>query len=72
MDTSMNPRAMNGETIPNSGGSYTSFNGTKNFTIENVDCGMRLGWIVTTDNTEDSTNGNYWVYLDDIKVKIAQ
>lgn len=72
MDTSMNPRLMNGETIPTSGGSYTSFNGTKNFTIDNVDNGMRLGWIVTTDNTEDSTNGNYWLYLDDIKVKIAQ
>ena len=72
MDTSMNPRLMNGETIPTSGGSYTSFNGTKNFTIDNVDNGMRLGWIVTTDNTEDSTNGNYWLYLDDIIVKIAQ
>jgi hypothetical protein len=33
---------------------------------------MRLGWIVTTDNTEDSTNANYWLYLDDIIVKIAQ
>ena len=72
MDTSMNQRLMNGETIPTSGGSYTSFNGTKNFTIDNVDNGMRLGWIVTTDNTEDSTNGNYWLYLDDIIVKIAQ
>ena len=72
MDTSMNPRLMNGETIPTSGGSYTTFNGTKNFTIDNVDNGMRLGWIVTTDNTEDSTNGNYWLYLDDIIVKIAQ
>lgn len=72
MDTSMNPRLMNGEIIPTSGGSYTTFNGTKNFTIDNVDNGMRLGWIVTTDNTEDSTNGNYWLYLDDIIVKIAQ
>ena len=72
MDTSMSPRLMNGETIPTSGGSYTTFNGTKNFTIDNVDNGMRLGWIVTTDNTEDSTNGNYWLYLDDIIVKIAQ
>lgn len=72
MDTSMNPRLMNGETIPTSGGSYTTFNGTKNFTIDNVDNGMRLGWIVTTDNTEDSTNANYWLYLDDIIVKIAQ
>ena len=60
MDTSMNPRLMNGDAIPTSGGSYTSFNGTKNFTIDNVDNGMRLGWIVTTDNAEDSTNGNYW------------
>lgn len=70
-DTSMNPIAIRAENIPNSGGSYTSFAGTKNVTISNVDNGMRLGWIVTTDNTEDSTNGNYWLYLDDIKVQIA-
>ena len=70
-DSSMNPIAIRAENIPNSGGSYTSFAGTKNVTISNVDNGMRLGWIVTTDNTEDSTNGNYWLYLDDIKVQIA-
>ena len=67
----MNPIAIRAEGIPNSGGSYTSFAGTKSATISNVDNGMRLGWIVTTDNTEDSTNGNYWLYLDDIKVQIA-
>ena len=70
-DSSMNPIAIRAENIPTSGGSYTSFAGTKSATISNVDNGMRLGWIVTTDNTEDSTNGNYWLYLDDIKVQIA-
>ena len=71
-DSSMNPIAIRAENIPKSGGSYTSFAGTKNVTISNVDNGMRLGWIVTTDNTEDSTNGNYWLYLDDIKVQISK
>lgn len=71
-DSSMNPRPINAEDIPTSGGSYTSFNGTKNVTIENVDNGMRLGWIVSTANTSSNTNGNYWLYLDDIKVQIKK
>lgn len=69
-DSSLNPRPINAEEIPISGGSYTSFNGTKNVSLE-VDNGMRLGWVVSTHNTEDSTNGNYWLYLDDIKVQVA-
>ena len=69
-DSSLNPRPVNAEEIPISGGSYTSFNGTKNVSLE-VDNGMRLGWVVSTHNTEDSTNGNYWLYLDDIKVQVA-
>lgn len=69
-DSSLNPRPINAEEIPTSGGSYTSFNGTKNVSLE-VDNGMRLGWVVSTHNTEDSTNGNYWLYLDDIKVQVA-
>lgn len=70
-DSSLNPRPISGEALPISGGSYTSFNGTRNVIINGVDNGMRLGWIVSTHNTEDSTNGNYWLYLDDIKVQIA-
>ena len=70
--SSLNPMVIKGETMSTSGGSYTSFEGTKNVTIDNVDNGMRLGWIVTTNNTSSNTNGNYWLYLDDVKVQVAQ
>ena len=70
--TSLSPMVISNEKMSTSGGSYTSFEGTKNVTINNVDNGMRLGWIVTTDNTSSNTNGNYWLYIDDIKVQIAK
>lgn len=70
-DSSLNPRPVNAEELPISGGSYTTFTGTKNVVIENVDNGMRLGWIVSTNNSSSNTNGNYWIYLDDIKVQIV-
>ena len=68
--TSLNPMIIKGESLKSTGGSYTSFEGTKTVTIDNVDNGMRLAWIVTTDNTSSNTNGNYWLYLDDIKVQL--
>lgn len=69
--TSLSPMVIKGDTMNTSGGSYTSFEGTKTVTIDNVDNGMRLAWIVTTNNTSSNTNGNYWLYLDDIKVQLA-
>jgi hypothetical protein len=69
--TSLSPIAIKGEAIP-MGGSYTSFAGTKTVTIENVDNGMRLGWVVTTDSDAGSVNANYWLYIDDIKVQITR
>lgn len=70
--TSLSPMVINGDTIQATGGSYTSFAGTKTVTIENVDNAMRLGWILSTDNTSSNTNANYWLYLDDIQVKIVK
>lgn len=70
--TSLSPIAIKGETLPKTGGSYTSFAGTKSVTVENVDNGMRLAWVLSTDNTASNTNANYWLYLDDIKVSITQ
>lgn len=70
--TSLSPMIIKGETLPKTGGSYTSFAGTKSVTVENVDNGMRLAWIISTDNTASNTNANYWLYIDDIKVSIAQ
>ena len=70
--SSLAPMAIRGEALATSGGSYTSFAGTKTVTIENFDNHMRLGWIVSCNNTKGSTNGNYWLYIDDIKVQIAK
>lgn len=70
--SSLNPMPVKGVSLKSTGGSYTSFEGTMNVTVDNVDNGMRLGWIVSTDNTSTNTNGNYWLYIDDIKVQIAQ
>ena len=58
--------------LSKTGGSYTSFTGTKTVTYENIDNGMRLAWILSTDNTQGSVNANYWFYIDDIKVQIAK
>jgi hypothetical protein len=70
--TSLKPMVISNEKMATSGGSFTSFEGTKNVTVNNVDNGMRLAWIVSTDNTSSNTNGNYWLYIDDIKVQIKQ
>ena len=58
--------------LSKTGGSYTSFTGTKTVTYENIDNGMRLAWILSTDNTQGSVNANYWFYIDDIKVQIVK
>lgn len=70
--TSLSPMVIKGETLPKTGGSYTSFAGTKSVTIDNVDSGMRLSWVISTDNTASNTNANYWLYIDDIKVSITE
>ena len=69
--TSLSPKAINGEAL-SIGYSYTSFAGTKTVTITGVDNGMRLGWVLSTDNNTTFANANYWLYLDDIKVQIAK
>ncbi len=70
--TSLSPMVIKGEYLPKTGGSYTSFAGTRTVTIDNVDNGMRLAWIISTDNSSSNTNANYWLYIDDIKVSIAK
>ena len=70
--TSLSPMVINGKQLQSTSGSYTSFEGTESVTIENVDNGMRLAWIVSTNSTASNTNGNYWLYIDDIIVKIEK
>lgn len=66
-------KIIDGEQLPKSGGSYTNMNaGTKSLTIENMNNQLRMAWIISSTNTASNTNGNYWFYVDDIKVSIAQ
>lgn len=70
--TSLSPMIINGEQLSTSGGSYTSFEGTKTVTVNGLDNSMRLAWIVSTNENKGNSNANFWLYLDDIKVKIVQ
>jgi hypothetical protein len=70
--SSLSPMVIREKVLAKSGGSYTSMPNTETVTIDNVDGSMRLAWIITTDNTASNTNGNYWIYIDDIKVQIAK
>lgn len=70
--SAFSPTLINGEKLSASGGSYTSFHGTKTLTAEGITNMMRLAWVYSTDNTSSNTNANYWLYLDDIKVQIAK
>ena len=70
--TSLMPMVIKGEVLDKENGSYTSLPKSKTLTIEGVDRYMRLGWIITTNNTASNTNGNYWFYIDNIKVQIVK
>ena len=70
--TSLSPMVINGEKLATSGGSYTSFEGTKNVVVSNVDNGMRLAWVVSTNEDRTNNNANFWLYIDDIKVQISK
>ena len=70
--TSLSPLAVGPETLATSSGSYTSFEGTKDVIINKVDNGMRLAWVVTTNETRSNNNANFWLYIDDIKVQITK
>ena len=68
--TSLAAKVIDGEDLANSGGSYTSFPSSKEVEINDVNNKYRLAWILSSTNTKANTHGNYWLYLDDIKVKI--
>lgn len=70
--TSLSPVILKGETLDKENGSYTNLPKSKTLTIENVDRDVRLGWILTTDNSSSNTNANYWFYIDEIKVQITK
>lgn len=61
---------INGEALPTSGGSYTSITNTKSMLVNNVTNQCRFAWIVSSANNKSNCNGNYWLYIDNIKVSI--
>ena len=70
--TSLAVKVIDGEDVANSGGSYNSFPSSTEVEIKDVNNKYRLAWIVSSTSTAKMCNGNYWLYLDDIKVKIKQ
>ena len=70
--TSLMPMVIKGEYLDKENGSYTSLPKSASLTIDGVDKYMRLGWIITTDNSTSNTNANYWFYIDEIKVQIVK
>ena len=70
--SSLSPMIIKGEYLDKENGSYTNLPKTKTLTIDGVDRDMRLGWILTTDNTGSNTNANYWFYIDEIKVQLTK
>ena len=69
--TSLAAKVIDGEDLANSGGSYTSdLPSSKEVEINDVNNKYRLAWILSSTNTKANTHGNYWLYLDDIQVKI--
>lgn len=70
-DVTLSPRPIDGEALGISGGSYPDMKKSKSVEIT-VDSNSRLAWIVSCNNKVTSTNGNYWFYIDNITVKIAE
>ena len=70
--SSLMPMVIKGEVLDKENGSYTNLPKTKSLTIDGVDNNMRLGWILSTDNSASNTNANYWFYIDNIKVQIVK
>lgn len=70
--TSLAVKGIDGEDVANSGGSYTSFPFSAEVEINDVNNKYRLAWIVSSTSTAKYSNGNYWLYLDDIKVSILK
>ena len=68
--SSLSPIGIDGEELAISNGSYTSLPKSKTVVNITVDSNSRLAWIVSCNNDWTNVNANYWLYLDNITVKI--
>ena len=69
--TSLAIKYIDGEALPKSGGSYTSVTYEKSLTVNTLTNSSRLAWIISTDSSSSNTNGNYWMYIDNIRLQIV-
>lgn len=54
------------------GGSYTTISNTYNYVMANCGSTTRLTWLTTNEHKAGTTNGTYWLYIDNVKVSIAK
>lgn len=59
--------------IKETGASYTNIpHKNYNYTLSGCDKTTRLTWLTTNDHKAGMTNGTFWLYIDNIRVKIVQ
>lgn len=54
------------------GGSYTTISNTYNYVMANCGSTTRLTWLTTNEHKAGTTNGTFWLYIDNVKVSIAK
>lgn len=54
------------------GGSYTSISHTHNYVLSGCGPTTRLSWLTTNEHKSGTTNGTFWLYIDNVKVSIAK
>lgn len=58
--------------INETGASYTNIPKDHNYTLSGCDNTTRLTWLTTNDKDAGLTNGTFWLYIDNVRVKIVQ
>jgi len=64
---------VSGSEIADTTGSYSNLPSSYSATIDGINNATRLSWqSATTRGSSIGGNGNYWIYIDNIKVQIAK
>lgn len=58
--------------IKETDGTYNYLPHTGSYTIENAESATRMIWRTISDNKAGTTNGTFWFYIDNVKVKITK
>ena len=54
------------------GGSYTTMSHTHTYVLSGCGPTTRLTWLTTNEHKAGTTNGTFWLYIDNVKVSIAK